>query len=124
MIIEQNSHNLTHINNLYQLLDSKEKYKGYINKITFRTVNYTASFYWDLENLNSLCDKYKNELFPILKLNISYYIVLYKEKFIKIHDDTGFEEFELNCIYSSPEEVWEKAIKPEIEFGFGIILED
>jgi hypothetical protein len=42
-------------------------------------------------------------------------IVLFEGKYVKIEMDVCFEDIPPENIYLTPEEVWEKAILPEIE---------
>ena len=123
MPIVQNSKNLELTIELFNFLDIKniDKYDE-IENVVFKYPNYTKSFLYAVHKINELTSKYKDELFPIVELKDNYVLCIYDNQYIKIDTDTKFES--LQTTFSTPQEVWEKVIKPDIEDYYGIKIEE
>ena len=123
MPIVQNSKNLELTIELFNFLDIKniDKYDE-IENVVFKYPNYTKSFLYAVHKINELTSKYKDELFPIVELKDNYVLCIYDNQYIKIDTDTKFES--LQTTFATPEEVWEKVIKPDIEDYYGITIEE
>lgn len=115
------------IESLHRVLYSKNTYLDYLeeNGGWYFMLNYPNHFLKYSYQLNQLFElKYKFELLPILNSSQNDDVLcLYENKYYLIHNycELGYE---LKQIFSTPEEVWQKAIKPDIENYYDIKIEE
>ena len=104
--------------NLHIFLLSQSAYIKYNieSESWYSLLDYPYTFFIKIKYLNSEYPSYKNNLLPILHKGDDDYICLYNNKYYLIHAGTepGWEANK-NRIFSTPQEVWEKVIKPDIE---------
>jgi hypothetical protein len=125
MIELQKFPNLKKIHDLYQFIEKKEISKfEEIDNVVFYYLDYIKPLIYAIYRVNQLTKKYTDELLPVLELKDNYGLFLYEEKYVKISFDLKFENIDIKDIFSTPQEVWEHVIKPDIEEYYGIKIEE
>ncbi len=113
------------IYDLYCYMDTKTNYTYLLGDSFGKSINCVETLFFGYNaQINSLSERYKNKLFPIVFLTRDREIVLFEGKYVRIDTDVCFEELDPNCIYTTPEEVWEKAIKVEIEECYNVKINE
>ncbi len=118
------TNNIKMISDLFNFLDTKIKYIDEIEEVVFRIPNYTKSIFTKNFVLKYVNDEYEDLLFPILELQSRRLLVIYNHQFLLVNTDTDIIVDDPSLIFNTPEEVWEKVVKPDVESNYGIVVED
>ena len=118
--------NLENILNLDKLLKSKKIMQKYWQEQPFGyniLINDNFSFPVAIKLINDRQPRFQNQLIPVMKISDGDDIIcLYQSNFyiFQLYDVVS-SSF---VIFSTPEQVWQELIKPDIEEYYGIKIED
>lgn len=119
--------NIEIILSFHTLLKSKKIMQEYWKEKPYALnflINQEVSFLHTLSLVNKQNPSFENKLIPLMKVyNGDDLVCLFEEKFylFKIYDK-GYNDLVLQ--FSTPQEVWEKVIKPDIEDYYGIKIDE
>ncbi len=118
------TNNIKLISELFDFLDTRTKYSKEIDVVAVRIPNYTQAIFAKNSVLSYVNEDYKDLLFPVLDLLSRHLLVLYNGQFLLVNTDTDIIVDDPSLIFNSPQEVWEKVVKPDVESNYGIVVED